>query len=598
MDGTNLYYDLLKKAQKDKLSVNKTTLLKTQKIYEESLKELINKLDGKETYNQQFIKAQIATLRKELEGMNKVLEEVAVEGIKKTSSIASYVNYEFFKNINNEFNLGIDEKTLESLLTTNKNVVEKIISGGLYKDNKSLSERIWNYSEKNVKDVQNILLKGMIQKKPIKEICNDLKSYSSGGDSRVSAVNRAYGKMNANALRLVRTSLNHSFVETMKDENRKNPFVEGYKWELSGSHSDRVSGGFDICDEYAQHNEGLGEGVFAKNNVPYAHCNCMCVQVPYIPKSLEQIGKEINSWIKGEENKEIDSWAKSRGFTVTKNKAANKTSSRATSSKTTTTSNKFVEAKTIKEANTFAQDVIGIKNASYGKVDIRVANEWNKCLYETLNRFPELKGNFNFTGSIQERNKFAKKDENLFNSILKEFKELNPRYNFPTYSDSEYENRLSEEVNKWIKRQFNGSGLKNTFAYSSSFEHSKGIMVNEIFGKDYDNFVEVLKRNVKSQFHPIGADTVRSVADHEIGHQLDTLLGVRNNKEIQDLFNSMSKDEITENLSRYSWKNSNKNKYGEFIAEGWSEYCNNPNPRPIAKQIGETIERLYKEKFK
>lgn len=324
----------------------------------------------------------------------------------------------------------------------------------------------------------------------------------------------------------------------------------------------------------------------------------MCILTPYIPKELDDIALEINKWIKGEENKEIDSWAKSRGFTVTKNKAANKTSSKATSSKTTTTSNSFVEAKTIKEANTFAQDVIGIKNASYGKVDIRVANEWNKCLYETLNKFPELKGNFNFTGSIQERNKFAKKDETIFNNILNELKRLNPRKDFLFYSDKEYEDILSKEATKWIKKQFSGAGLKHTLAYSSSFEHSKGIMVNEIFGKDYDNFVEVLKRNVKSQFHPTGADTVRSVADHEIGHQLDTLLGVRNNKEIQDLFNSMSKDEITENLSRYSWKNSNKNKYGEFIAEGWSEYCNNPNPRPIAKQIGETIERLYKEKFK
>lgn len=591
MSGTDLYFDLLKKAQNDKLKVNKTTLIKTQKLYESSLNDLIKKLDGKETYNQQFIKAQIATLKKELEGFNKVLEEVAIDGIKKTSSIASNINSDFFKVINDKYNLGIDEKTLEGLLSANNNVINKIIGGGLYKDNKSLNSRIWDYSKKNLNDVQDILVKGLIQKTPIKEICDSLKEYSSGNtNSKVSAINRAYGKMNSNALRLVRTSLNHSFAETMKDINKKNPFVEGYKWILSGVHGSRMPNG-DICDEYVRHEEGLGEGIFSKNNLPTSHANCMCIQVPYIPKDLEDIGKEINDWIKGGENKGIDNWAKSRGYkaeTVKKPKEEKKAASKT---------NQFVEAKSIKEANDFAQNIIGIKNASYGKVDIRVANEWNKCLYETLTKFPELKSNFNFTGSIQERNKFAKKDENIFNSILKDFKEMNPRSRFKSYSDLEYEERMRLEVNKWIKRQFNGSGLKSTYAYSASFEHSKGIMVNEIFGKDYNKFYESLKYSVKTKFHPINCDTIRSVADHEIGHQLDNLLQLNKEKGIQDLFNSMSKDEITDNLSRYSWSNSNKNRYSEFIAEGWSEYCNNPSPRPVAKQIGETIERIYKEKY-
>lgn len=308
--GTNLYYELLKKAQNDKLKVNKTTLLKTQKLYENSLNDLIKKLDSKETYNQQFIKAQIDTLRKELEGMNKVLEEVAVDGIKKTSFIASNINSDFFKTLNDKYNLGMDKNTLEGLLTANKNVINKIIGGGLYKDNKSLSERIWGYSQKNLNDIQDILLKGIVQKTPIKEICDTLKAYSSGGgNSKVAAINRAYGKMNSNALRLVRTSLNHAFVETMKDENRKNPFVEGYKWELSGSHSSRMHGMTDICDEYANSDEyNMGIGVYPKSADRYIHPNCMCIQVPYIPKELDDIALEINQWIKGKPNKGIDNW--------------------------------------------------------------------------------------------------------------------------------------------------------------------------------------------------------------------------------------------------------------------------------------------------
>ena len=35
----------------------------------------------------------------------------------------------------------------------------------------------------------------------------------------------------------------------------------------------------------------------------------------------------------------------------------------------------------------------------------------------------------------------------------------------------------------------------------------------------------------------------------------------------------------------------------EFIAEAWCEYMNNPVVRPVAKQVGERLIGLYKEKF-
>lgn len=54
---------------------------------------------------------------------------------------------------------------------------------------------------------------------------------------------------------------------------------------------------------------------------------------------------------------------------------------------------------------------------------------------------------------------------------------------------------------------------------------------------------------------------------------------------------------ITEALSEYAWNNDNPNRYVEFIAEAWSEYCNNPRPRTIAQKIGEIVEREYSKKF-
>jgi hypothetical protein len=94
-------------------------------------------------------------------------------------------------------------------------------------------------------------------------------------------------------------------------------------------------------------------------------------------------------------------------------------------------------------------------------------------------------------------------------------------------------------------------------------------------------------------FHPIGTGTIRSALDHEIAHQIDSLLKISNQSEIISLFRKLTYDEIVHALSEYATKSRS-----EFIAEAWSEYLNNPNPRPIAKQIGELIMRLYTERKK
>ena len=110
----------------------------------------------------------------------------------------------------------------------------------------------------------------MVNKRPLQDITNILSTYTGGGNTKVKAITSAYGQMDANSLRLVRTSLNHAFIETMKDECRYNPFIEGYKWIMSGAHSSRMPNG-DICDDYSSHDEGIGIGVFDKRNLPIPH---------------------------------------------------------------------------------------------------------------------------------------------------------------------------------------------------------------------------------------------------------------------------------------------------------------------------------------
>jgi hypothetical protein len=81
------------------------------------------------------------------------------------------------------------------------------------------------------------------------------------------------GGVSYNALRLARTEINNAFHFSSIRYTRDQPWVEGYKWNLSGSH-----GSVDICNEYAQKNhDDLGRGVFKKSDVPgKPHPNCLC----------------------------------------------------------------------------------------------------------------------------------------------------------------------------------------------------------------------------------------------------------------------------------------------------------------------------------
>lgn len=320
----NLYYRLIKQAQREKLNINKKTLLKVKKLYEEEGKRLTEKLKTANGIDKKYINAYMEYVNKELKDLGKQVERLTEQGINDTSQLMTEVNADVFSYIVKKYNLDVDSNLLESLYKPNYNVVDKIINGDLYKDNKSLSKRIWGYNRNNLNNIQDILIDGMVNKRPLQDITNTLSAYTGGGNTKVKAITSAYGQMNANSLRLVRTSLNHAFIETMKDETKKNPFIEGYKWIMSGAHSSRMPNG-DICDDYSSHDEGIGIGVFKKNNIPIPHPNCMCVIIPYSEKSLETIGEEIGKWIKGEPSKEIDAWFESRGY-IKENKKEGKNS--------------------------------------------------------------------------------------------------------------------------------------------------------------------------------------------------------------------------------------------------------------------------------
>lgn len=262
----------------------------------------------------------------------------------------------------------------------------------------------------------------------------------------------------------------------------------------------------------------------------------------------------------------------------------------------------FTPAKTIKEANEFAVNKLGVI-ADYKGIDIQVANQWNEGLYNMKMAYPEVAENIKFVGSSQQRYKLMKDD------LTKYFKEdLTERFG-KTYPESAIDDAVKRQVNSLTKGfKTSASNMASSFTlpdehktkafqdqhpFVKIIEKYEGITLNNKFYNNFDSALESGLSQVKAKWSPLGCETVKATFDHEFAHQMDNFLGVRNNKKIRDIFDTKSYNEIKEGLCEYAVRNSNRDRYAEMIAEGWSEYLNNENPREIATTVGTQIERMW-----
>ena len=92
-------------------------------------------------------------------------------------------------------------------------------------------------------------------------------------------------------------------------------------------------------------------------------------------------------------------------------------------------------------------------------------------------------------------------------------------------------------------------------------------------------------------WHPPGTGSKKGYIDHEIGHAIDQTYDIQENKKFDNLWKDFkSKSDAdpkyaANNLSDYGATSSK-----EFLAEAYSEYLNNPNPRPISNSVGAILD--------
>ena len=317
MNNSNaLYNSLLKDAVNEKNKLTAKTLNKIIKIYESTADDLLKKASTSRGFTRAWTKDYERYIKYKILELNNELAKVSDSSIRTSAEIAASVQGDFLSYINNKYTLDIDKSMLEFAYTTNEKLIGQIIHGGFYKDNRSLSDRIWGYGNQNGKDIQYILTKGMAEQKSYLDIIKDLEKFlksNTDPDFKKTYTKLYNRKVDYNAQRLLRTAMNHMFYVQNVSNAKNNPYAEAMHWELSAEHGTRQVDRFgeDECDDYANSDYyNLGQGNFPPDKVPVPHPNCLCIQTIVIPKSLEEIGRELGEWINGKDISYLDEWLK------------------------------------------------------------------------------------------------------------------------------------------------------------------------------------------------------------------------------------------------------------------------------------------------
>lgn len=294
-------------ARKIRKKVSKLTLQQQRellKLYDDVIKELADKASSSK--DKSLKQRWLIDYLKELEKARKELAKEISKSIRGFTTKAAKIGTETEQQIiAKAFELaGIDigDHFRSMFSQVQEKVVKNIISGNLYKDKRTLSSRIWNLSGEFEKDIQYILNQAILEKKSVIELARDLEKYVLEPAKRTTTwgkvyPNLKYRKVDYNAMRLARTSINHAYQTASIQSSSMNPFVEGILWRSALQHGRTC----EVCME--RHGK-----IYPVDDVPLDHPNGLCTMIPYIPKSLNEVADELRRWFDGEPNETLDLW--------------------------------------------------------------------------------------------------------------------------------------------------------------------------------------------------------------------------------------------------------------------------------------------------
>lgn len=282
--------------------LNKSQAKKISAIYRKAFKESYGELKDLNNKTAQYV-AKV----KYTQQIADELEKMIKEGMTTLSKQDTKALKEFYEEV-----LGVPSSKLSETVgkmsnILNKEKVEMLVKGNIYKDGNGLSDRVWTTAQLSGTRIQDALTSCLAQGKGSAETAKILKEYGISGHKTwdrkkiaeklgVGYARKYSGGLDYSALRLARTTNTHLRQLQTLDLPKKHPYVGGVIYHASHSDGRTCS----MCKE----RDGQ---FFITSACPLDHPNGMCWLEPsYMingkPASFKEIAQDLGKWAKGEPN--------------------------------------------------------------------------------------------------------------------------------------------------------------------------------------------------------------------------------------------------------------------------------------------------------
>jgi hypothetical protein len=293
------YRELVKAAEQARVAITKAQQKQIADLYQEIADDLNHRLQryDSKSLTYRWVKDYAKNLQKDSKRLYTTIKSGVADSLLQSAKAPVKAEQAFYSKLAPE----LSEHFSDVFSRVPQSAADELMSGGIYKDFSGLSDRIWNYRKKYNRDIQTVIVKGIDAQKSAFDLAKDLEMYVDPKAAKPWNWNIVYPGVNQvvdyNAQRLARTAVTHAYQLSFQRATKDNPFVESYKWH--SSHGARM------CELCAQRDGRI----YQKDALPFDHPNGMCTVTAVIPKSYDEIGKELGDWAAGKsDNPELDKW--------------------------------------------------------------------------------------------------------------------------------------------------------------------------------------------------------------------------------------------------------------------------------------------------
>lgn len=622
--------DLTRKYELEHRKAIKRFAKQIREIYEEAMLEISITASTTRLKNQPFSLSLYPLLKDRVEStvgkMHKGIYDQILRSVEHSWHLANKKNDQIVdKRLAGK---KVTAKGRQLLYDPNKGAFDSFVSrkeNGL-----NLSKRVWNTLDPFKKEMEQALGLSINKGQSATSMAIGLKKYLNDPDKLFRRVKNEEGKLvlsksareyhpgqgvyrssYKNALRLSRTENNISYRTSDHERWQTLPFVIGIRVKTSDNHSK-----YDICDSLA--------GIYPKDfKFPGWHPQCICYQVPEMlsDEEYEKLEDQIlrgekltvpdhllvknpptgfNKWIK--DNKErIEGW-NNKPYWVKGNPQYINVEVKPSRSKPVETAT-FVPAKSIKEAERYAKEVVGVKYANFKGIHLDIANDINKSVFNIKQVMPDIRTNG--IGSAQAANKELKskvteayKKSDWYKTLVEKYGQATADRQAVRFAND----RVSKVGNGTIAWSQTKTIIKIPGSETLDVSEYTGVFVSDKYGKNKVTMDAMIKKNRDSGWFTKSAEDFGYIMSHEIGHEIDKTLNFVNNEAFKAIYkreHALGIKSVSDRLSIYGATAGGKasHKPMEMIAEAWAEFITSKNPRPLAKEIGELMLKTFYEDF-